>query len=126
MADEFDIIDFVYNAVEASKPGLVICKDKSHIGIECDHIVINHLDLQEFDFYNILPVNVNIFIKLKAKGVIDRERMKDVKRKVRQSLDSIKPVNGEFRGVNSITSGRIEGKEGFDSFCIRLEIETDN
>lgn len=124
--DEFDIVDLVTDIVKAAETGLLICKDRSQNNESLNHIVINHLELQEFDFYNILPVNINIYIRTDDKGRIDRKLMKNVKRAIRQQIDNIQPVKGVYRGVNNITSGRIQGKEGFDSYCIRIEIETDN
>ena len=49
MADEFDIIDYVYDAVVAANTGLTVYKDRSITGEANNHIVINHLNLNEGD-----------------------------------------------------------------------------
>lgn len=54
--DEFDVIDFVYEAIEAAGTGIAIYKDKSEAGVKDEHIVINHLSLTELDFINKIPV----------------------------------------------------------------------
>ena len=53
--DEFDVIDFVYEAIEAAGTGIAIYKDKSEAGVKDEHIVINHLSLTELDFINKAP-----------------------------------------------------------------------
>ena len=60
--DEFDAVDIVYNAVAAAGTDVVIYKDKSEAGVNSEHIVINHLQLNELDFINKVPVNINIFV----------------------------------------------------------------
>lgn len=124
--DEFDAIDIVYNAVNAADTGITIYKDKSESGVTNEHIVINHLQLNELDFVNKLPVNINIFIPLKGNGMNPRQRMKEVKRKVRTSLDSINSNDGECKEVTVLWSVPMpELKEGFACTNIRLEILID-
>jgi hypothetical protein len=45
--DEFDAVDIVYNAVAAAGTDVMIYKDKSEAGLTNEHIVINHLQLNE-------------------------------------------------------------------------------
>lgn len=124
--DEFDAIDIVYNAVNATDTGITIYKDKSESGVINEHIIINNLQLNELDFVNKLPVNVNIFIPLKGNGMNPRQRMKEVKRKVRMSLDSINSNDGECKEVTVLWSVPMpELKEGFACTNIRLEILID-
>lgn len=124
--DEFDAIDIVYNAVSASNAGITIYKDKSESGVQDEHIVINNLQLNELDFINKVPVNINIFIPLESNGMIQRQRMKEVKRKVRSSIDSINSDNGVCKEVTVLWSVSMpELKEGFACTSIRLEILMD-
>lgn len=100
--DEFDAIDIVYNAVAAADTDIVIYKDKSEAGVASEHIVINHLQLNELDFINKVPVNINIFVPLNDNGMNRRQRMKELKRKVRKSLDSINSNDGRCKEVTVI------------------------
>ena len=107
--DEFDAVDIVYNAVAAAGTDVVIYKDKSEAGVNSEHIVINHLQLNELDFINKVPVNINI-----------------LKRKVRKSLDSINSSDGVCKEVEVLWSVPMpELKEGFACTSIRLEILID-
>ena len=124
--DEFDAIDIVYNAVAAADTDIVIYKDKSEAGVASEHIVINHLQLNELDFINKVPVNINIFVPLNDNGMNRRQRMKELKRKVRKSLDSINSNDGRCKEVTVIWSVTIpELKEGFSCVNSRLEILID-
>ena len=116
--DEFDAVDIVYNAV--------IYKDKSEAGVTSEHIVINHLQLNELDFINKVPVNINIFVPLNDNGMNQRQRMKELKRKVRKSLDSINSSDGVCKEVTVLWSVPMPDlKEKFACTNIRLEILID-
>lgn len=124
--DEFDAIDIIYNAVNTANTGVVIYKDKSEAGVQSEHIVINHLQLNELDFINNVPVNINIFIPLESNGMNSRQRMKEVKRKVRASLNSINSNDGVCKEVEVLWSVPMPDlKEGFACTNIRLEILID-
>ena len=124
--DEFDAVDIVYNAVNTAGTGIAIYKDKSEAGITIEHVVINNLQLNEFDFTNKVPININIFIPLND-GMNDRQRMKEVKRKVRKALDSINSDDGNCKEAEVLWSVPMpELKEGFSCTNIRLEILIDN
>lgn len=124
--DEFDAVDIVYNAVAAAGTDIVIYKDKSEAGVNIEHIVINHLQLNELDFINKVPVNINIFVPLNDNGMNQRQRMKELKRKVRKSLDSINSSDGVCKEVTVLWSVPMpELKEGFACTNIRLEILID-
>ena len=124
--DEFDAVDIVYNAVAAAGTDVVIYKDKSESGVNSEHIVINHLQLNELDFINKVPVNINIFVPLNDNGMNQRQRMKELKRKVRKSLDSINSSDGVCKEVTVLWSVPMpELKEGFACTNIRLEILID-
>lgn len=131
MADEFDIIDYVYDAVVAANTGLTVYKDRSITGEANNHIVINHLNLNEgddevTDFVSLLPVNVNVFIKLNQNGMIDRAAMKMAVRSIRISIKNISTINGQYRHAHIEWTGRIENlKDGFDCMNIRIVFETD-
>ena len=124
--DEFDAVDIVYDAVAAAGTDVVIYKDKSEAGVNSEHIVINHLQLNELDFINKVPVNINIFVPLNDNGMNQRQRMKELKRKVRKSLDSINSSDGVCKEVTVLWSVPMpELKEGFACTNIRLEILID-
>nr|DAJ26546.1 MAG TPA: hypothetical protein [Caudoviricetes sp.]DAX17304.1 MAG TPA: hypothetical protein [Caudoviricetes sp.] len=124
--DEFDAIDIIYNVVNTANTGVVIYKDKSENGVQSEHIVINHLQLNELDFINNVPVNINIFIPLESNGMNSRQRMKEVKRKVRASLNSINSNDGVCKEVEVLWSVPMPDlKEGFACTNIRLEILID-
>lgn len=123
--DEFDAVDIIYNAVNKANIELPIYKRRSKDGVTEEHIVINSLDLNELDFINKVPVNVNIFIPLKSNGMSNLQRMKDVKRAVRASLNSINSNDGICKEAKVLWSASAELKEGFDCTNIRLEILID-
>lgn len=124
--DEFDAVDIVYNAVAAAGTDVVIYKDKSEAGVTSEHIVINHLQLNELDFINKVPVNINIFVPLNDNGMNQRQRMKELKRKVRKSLDSINSSDGVCKEVTVLWSVLMPDlKEKFACTNIRLEILID-
>lgn len=124
--DEFDAVDIVYNAVAAAGTDVVIYKDKSEAGVNSEHIVINHLQLNELDFINKVPVNINIFVPLNDNGMNQRQRMKELKRKVRKSLDSINSSDGVCKEVTVLWSVPMPDlKEKFACTNIRLEILID-
>lgn len=124
--DEFDAVDIVYNAVAVVGTDILIYKDKSEAGVTSEHIVINHLQLNELDFINKVPVNINIFVPLNDNGMNRRQRMKELKRKVRKSLDSINSNDGICKEATVLWSVPIPDlKEGFACTNIRLEILID-
>lgn len=124
--DEFDAVDIVYNAVAAAGTDVVIYKDKSEAGVTSEHIVINHLQLNELDFINKVPVNISIFVPLNDNGMNQRQRMKELKRKVRKSLDSINSSDGVCKEVTVLWSVPMPDlKEKFACTNIRLEILID-
>lgn len=124
--DEFDAIDIVYNAVAAAVTDVMIRKDSSEAGVIDEHIVINHLQLNELDFINKVPINVNIFVPLNENGMTQRQRMKELKRKVRKSLNSINSNDGMCKEVTALWSVPMPDlKEGFACTNIRLEILID-
>ena len=124
--DEFDAVDIVYNAVAAAGTAIMIYKDKSEAGLTNEHIVINHLQLNELDFINKVPINVNIFVPLNENGMPQRQRMKEIKRKVRKSLDSINSNDGVCKEVTVLWSVPMPDlKEKFACTNIRLEILID-
>ena len=124
--DEFDVIDAVYDVIETANTGLLIYKDRSKTGESANHIVISNLQLNEFDYINKVPVNVNIFIALASNGMVDRLKMKTVKRAVRAALLTIETTNGKYIHSDIEWSMRINGaKDGFDCMNIRVLISTD-
>ena len=124
--NEFDIIDLVYTYVDAAGAGMIIYKDQSITGEINNHIVINSLEYINLDWNNVLPVNVNIFIKLSANGMPKRPEMKAAVDKVRAELKKIQPVEGKYRSISIEGSNRLNGaKQGFDCMNIKVIIETE-
>ena len=125
--DEFDAVDIVYDAVITAKTNVMIYKDASESGVTNEHIVINHLQLNELDFINKVPVNINIFVPWSDEnGMLKRQRMKELKRKVRKSLDSINSNDDVCKEVTVLWSVPMPDlKEGFACTNIRLEILID-
>ena len=124
--DEFDAVDIVYDAVVDADTDIVIYKDASEAGVTNEHIVINHLQLNELDFINKVPVNVNIFVPLNENGMPRRQRMKELRRKVRKSLDSINSNDGTCKDMTVLWSVPMPDLiEKFACTNIRLEILID-
>lgn len=124
--DEFDVIDFVYDAVDTAGTGVMIYKDKSDTEITDEHIVINNTSFNELEFIGKTPVNVNIFIPLWENGMYRRQRMKELKRIVRDSLNSINGNDGNCREIEVLWSVPMPDlKEGFQCLNIRLDVITD-
>ncbi len=126
--DEYDIIDFVYQAVTAANTGVTIYKDKSESGIDTEHIVINNLPLNELSNGLICktPININIFVPLLPNGMINRQRMKGLRRAVRKSLDGINSNDGYCREIEVLWARKMPDlKENFDCTNIRINVLTD-
>lgn len=124
--DEFDVIDFVYDAVEAAGTGVTIYKDKSDSGVTNEHIVVNNTSFNELEFIGKTPVNVNIFIPLLENGMYRRQRMKELKRAIRKSLNYVNSDDGNCREIEILWSVPMPDlKEGFQCLNIRLDVITD-
>ncbi len=126
MADQFDIIDIVYDAVEPVSTGFILYKDCSGDGETKNHITIRMLALSETDVVNKGPVNINVFVKKQKNGMPDRQLMKGVTRKVKSALRNIKPPFGMYWKSRIVWSESLgEAKEGFDCTNIRFEVKTE-
>lgn len=126
--DEFDIIDFVYDAVDSANTGVTIYKDRSEIGVKGEHIVINNLSLNELELVNKMPININIFVPIgdNSSRMPRRSRLKEIKRAIRNSLNSINCKDGHYKHVDVIWSAPLSNlKDGFDCINIRLEVITE-
>ena len=125
--NEFDIIDLVYTHVANANVGYPIYKDRSITGEANNHIVVSGMEYHELDWNNVMPVNVNIFIKLSAQsGMPDRTAMRNAKTKIRTELLKIEPVDGKYKSVMIEGSNRLTGaKEGFDCVNIKVIINTE-
>ena len=73
MADQFDIVDIVYDAVEPVSTSFILYKDRSGDGETKNHITIRMLTLNETEVVNKGSVNINVFVKNQAKGRPDRQ-----------------------------------------------------
>ena len=101
MADQFDIVDIVYNAVEPASTGFILYKDQSGDGEKRNHITIRSLALNGKDYVNKGSININIFVKRPSKGVSDRQLMIETVRGVRFVLRDIKPPLGCIGNLGS-------------------------
>lgn len=127
MADEFDVVDFVHDAVLAANTGLLIYKDRSEDGETENHIVVNSMPFNENDdFINQGYVNVNIFVKQHENGMIDRGVVKTAVRAIKAKLKLIATTAGNYRHAEILWSESLgELKQGFDCRNIRLLVKTD-
>lgn len=127
MADEFDIVDFVFAAAEKANTGLIGYKDNSATGEKNNHYTVRTTGMETKDFVNKAPVvNVNIFIKRYSNGMTDRSAMRDAKRKLINSFKSIShPIGMYFKARVVWAEPMGEVKEGFDCTNIRIEIITE-
>ena len=126
MADQFDIVDIVYDAVEPVSTGFILYKDCSGDGETKNHITIRMLTLNETDVVNKGSVNINVFAKKQKNGMPDRQLMKGVTRKVKSALRNITPPFGMYWKSRIVWSEPLgEAKEGFDCTNIRFEVITE-
>lgn len=124
MADQFDIVDIVYDVVEPTSAGFVLYKDRSGDGETKNHITIRMLTLNETEVVNKGPVNINVFVKKQANGMPDRQLMKGAVRKVKSALRNIIPPFGMYWKSRIVWSESLgEAKEGFDCTNIRFEVK---
>lgn len=123
MADEFDILDIVYNAIESV--GLTVYKQKSVTGEKNDHVVLTIPARNEFRISKKSPLYVNIFIKNFDNGMLNEDKMKEVKREIRRRLENLErviPKGMYFEYDVLFSQGLGEAKAGFDCCTIRLDI----
>lgn len=126
MADQFDIVDIVYDTVEPAVTGFVLYKDCSGDGETKNHITIRMLALSETDVVNKGTVNINVFVKKQKNGMPDRQLMKGVVRDIKSALRQIKPPFGMYWKSRIVWSESLgEAKEGFDCTNIRFEVITE-
>ena len=129
MADGFDIVDIVYDAVESAETGLELYKDSSADGETQNHITIRTTGVEGKTYINKAPVvNVNVFIQKYNNGMMRRADMKSIVRKVKASLRKVKdhvPVGMYWQSKIVWTEPMGEAKEGFDCINIRLEVITE-
>ena len=108
MADQFDIVDIVYDAVEPVSTSFILYKDRSGDGETKNHITIRMLTLNETEVVN--------------KGSL----MKGVTGKVKSALRNITPPFGMYWKSRIVWSEPLgEAKEGFDCTNIRFEVITE-
>lgn len=121
MADQFDIVDIVYDAVEPVSTSFILYKDRSGDGETKNHITIRMLTLNETEVVNKGSVNINVFVKNQAKGRPDRQLMKGVTRKVKSALRNITPPFGMYWKSRIVWSEPLgEAKEGFRLYKYKI------
>ncbi len=126
MADQFDIVDIVYDAVEPASTGFILYKDRSADGETKNHITVRMLPLNETEVLNKGVVNVNVFVKNQEKSRPDRQLMKGTVRNIKSALRNITPPLGMYWKSRIVWSESLgEAKEGFDCTNIRFEVITE-
>lgn len=128
MADQFDIVDIVFNAVESANTGFISYKSNSVTGEVSNHITIAIPPLKHQDYVNKAPfLNVNIFIKKHSNGMPDYQLIKSTTKSVEKALKgNIVIPDGMYLRTRIIWSDSLgEAKEGFDCQNIRLEVITE-
>lgn len=96
MADQFDIVDIVYDAVEPVSTSFILYKDRSGDGETKNHITIRMLTLNETEVVNKGIANINVFVKQQHNGMPSRQLMKESTRKIKSALREIKPPFGMY------------------------------
>lgn len=126
MADQFDIVDIVYDAVEPISTSFILYKDRSGDGETKNHITIRMLTLNETEVVNKGIANINVFVKQQHNGMPSRQLMKESTRKIKSALREIKPPFGMYWKSRIVWSEPLgEAKEGFDCTNIRFEVITE-
>ena len=126
MADQFDIVDIVYDAVEPVSTSFILYKDRSGDGETKNHITIRMLTLNETEVVNKGIANINVFVKQQHNGMPSRQLMKESTRKIKSALREIKPPFGMSWKSRIVWSEPLgEAKEGFDCTNIRFEVITE-
>lgn len=126
MADQFDIVDIIYDAVEPASAGFILYKDRSADGEKKNHITVRMLPLNETEVVNKGLVNINIFVKKQANGMPDRQLMKGAVRNIMSALRNITPPFGMYWKSRIVWSESLgEAKEGFECMNIRFEVITE-
>lgn len=125
--DQYDVIDFVFEAIEPVLTGFKGFKDKAVDGYAGKHFVVNALPWSENDdFINQGYVNVNLFVPLKSNGMIDRQPMKAAVRAAKPVIKAIATNSeGKYRSCEIIWIETVDLKQGFDCKNIKLLIKTD-
>ena len=126
MADQFDIVDIVYDAVEPVSTSFILYKDRSGDGETKNHITIRMLTLNETEVVNKGIANIKVFVKQQHNGMPSRQLMKESTRKIKSALREIKPPFGMYWKSRIVWSEPLgEAKEGFDCTNIRFEVITE-
>ena len=126
MADQFDIVDIVYDAVEPVSTSFILYKDRSGDGETKNHITLRMLTLNETEVVNKGIANINVFVKQQHNGMPSRQLMKESTRKIKSALREIKPPFGMYWKSRIVWSEPLgEAKEGFDCTNIRFEVITE-
>lgn len=127
MADSFDIVDIVFDAVEAAKTNFILYKSNSITGEKNNHITVAPPPLDYKTVVNKAPfVNINIFVQKFANGLINYQLMKTTCRAVEKSLkENIVIPEGMYWKSRIVWSQPMgEYKKDFDCTNIRLEVIT--
>lgn len=128
MADSFDIIDIVFDAVERANTGLIGYKDRSVKGEGRNHYTVSTTGVETKVAVNKAPVvNINVFVKTNDKtDMMNRQLMKSTCRAIEKSLkENIVIPKGMYFKCRIVWSSPLgEAKEGFDCTNIKLEVIT--
>ncbi|MGL5681669.1 MAG: hypothetical protein ACRDDZ_01275 [Marinifilaceae bacterium] len=121
MADEFDIVDIVYDNINVDIP-VYKGTPKSEDG---DHITINTLQFNENDFTGATYVNVNTFVRYHTNGMQRRQLLKTYRRLLKEQL---KNLTSTLYVSSEIEFSQIldDVKDGYDCLNIRLKVIIEN
>ena len=126
MADQYDILDIVAEAVENAEAGIPVFQGGTGLGEEGEHITIAYLPINALDCVNTDYVNVNIYTKRFPDGAPDIERQKYFCRKVRNAIKNLSAPSGLYFKLKKEWEESLgEAKTGFDCVNIRLRIITE-
>jgi hypothetical protein len=126
MADEFDIVDIVFSAVESSGTALTLYKENSADAEKGNHVTVRSLGLNEPDSVNTSYVNVNVFVAKNRNGTEDRGTMKAEVRRIRSAIGNIRyPTGMHWKSRVEWSEPLGEVKAGFDCTNIRLRVITE-
>jgi len=97
MANDFDIIDALYDSIENC--GVLVGKGKADldwIEAKTEHIVINNLPLYEGQLLDRVPINLNIYVPKTTSGMVNRTRLKEIENIVTPLIQSASLNAGYF------------------------------
>ena len=121
MADNFDAVEIIYDAIKDVLTGRVF-KDKAPRDQSGEYIVINSPSCNHREFVNLPSVNINIFVLKGANGMVDRARIKTLRTAIYPLIKSASPAGYYCVIDRSFSALQEDVRDGYDCFTIRLEL----